>query len=92
MNVELEISDLKRRIDELESEVDGEKLLTRYIYETTKRTETKVDRLENRVGGVETRLDGLEANMGKLADELRTLREDLPGIVANAMRDVMKEA
>lgn len=96
MNVETEIKELKRRVDELESEVDGEKLLTRHIYEAVKRTETKVDRLEDRMdrldgrmGGVEGRMNKIEGRMDKIETQIALLRDEMPDIVSTALREVL---
>ncbi len=72
------------RVGVLEREVDGEIIVTRHILEQTRRNgedlaavKTQLDRVETRLGGVETKVD--------------TLTRDLPKIVADAMRDVLRE-
>lgn len=50
-----------------------------------------LDRIEGRFEGVEGRLDGVESRLGKVETELSTFRRDMPSIVADAMRDFLKE-
>lgn len=44
-----------------------------------------------RLDGIETRLGKIETRLGKVEGELSSLRRDMPGIVADAMRDVLRE-
>ena len=107
------------RVNVVEGEVEGEKLVTRHILEQTRRNgddlaaiktrldrverkldglEQKFDGLEQKVGGLEQKVDGLEQNLGGLEQKvggleqnLNGLRKDLPKIVGDTMREVLRE-
>jgi hypothetical protein len=84
---EVTTNDFKRletRVDILEHEVEGEKLISRHILEQTRRNsddlaavKTRLDRVEQKVDGVDRKLEGLV--------------KDLPKIVAETMREVLRE-
>jgi uncharacterized protein YoxC len=82
---------LATRVDILEREVEGEKTVTRYILEQTRRNgddlaaiKTRLDRVEQKVDGLERRMDGLERKVDDLA-------KAIPGMVAEAVREVFRE-
>ena len=72
--------------------------MTRHILEQTRRNaddlasikarqnthDARFDRIETRQSGHDARFDRLEA-------ELRSLRRDLPGIIAETLREVLRE-
>jgi hypothetical protein len=75
----------------LEQEVEGEKLVARHILEQTRRNgddlaavKTRLDRVEHKVDVIDGRLDHVET-------DLRALRTDMPKIVADTMREVLRE-
>ena len=82
----------------VEGEVEGEKLVTRHILEQTRRNgddlaavKTRLDRVERKVDGLEQKLGGLEQKVGGLEQNLNGLRKDLPKIVGDTMREVLRE-
>jgi len=89
-----EFDHLKARVDTVEREVEGEKIVTRHILEQTRhngddlaaiksrldRHDQRFDRLERKVDGLERKMDGLERRVG-----------DLPKIIGAVMRDVLRE-
>jgi uncharacterized protein YoxC len=86
-----EFDHLKDRVDVLEREVDGEKLVTRHILEETRRNsddlaaiKTRLDRVERKVETVEQKVDGLDVKVSSLT-------RNLPTIVADVMREVLHE-
>jgi tetrahydromethanopterin S-methyltransferase subunit G len=97
-----EFKHLTTRVDVVEREVEGEKLVSRHILVETRRNtadlagmrtdmknlDQKIDRveakLESRIDGVETRLDRVEAKIDGLA-------RNLPTIVGDEMRKVLRE-
>jgi hypothetical protein len=86
--------EFEARVGALEQEVDGEKLVSRYILEQTRRNGDDLASLKTRMDRVETRLDGVERNVGDLGKEMRGLAGKLDGLVKNLpglMRDVMRE-
>lgn len=82
---------LERRVTALEQEVEGEKLVTRHILEQTRRNSDDLAAIKSRLNRHDERFDRLEARMQRIEDGLSSLRRDLPGIVAETMREVMRE-
>ena len=80
MNVEAEIRDLKRRVDELEGSfgflMEQVKGVHRDLLGFQERTEARFDRIESKIDRVET--------------DVRSLREDPPEIVSSAIREVIR--
>ena len=94
----VDLQALERRVAALEQEVEGEKVVSRYILEQTRRNgddlaalRSRLDRVESRLDRVESRLDRLEGEVQSLRQEVRSLRADLPRIVAETMREVLRE-
>jgi tetrahydromethanopterin S-methyltransferase subunit G len=94
---------LATRVDVLEREVDGEKLVTRHILEQTRRNgddlaavRTRLDRIEERLDGVEEKLDGVDLKglvrkVDSLDRKVDDLTRNLPTIVGDVMREVLRE-
>jgi predicted nucleic acid-binding Zn-ribbon protein len=87
MNVEAEIRDLKRRVSELEGSFG---FLTRQVSDVHKdllafeaKTEQRFEEVDGNFAKVNGRLDRLES-------EVRGLRQDMPGIVGDAMRAALE--
>ena len=98
MAAEITREEFEARVGVVEREVEGEKMVTRHILEQTRRNgddlaavKTRMDRVETRLGGVESRLGGVENGLGGLEHKVSALTRDLPKIVADAMRDVLRE-
>ena len=87
-----EFKALEGRVTVVEHEVDGEKIVSRYILEQTRRNGDDIAGIKTRLDRVETRLDGVELELRGVKYELAGLRKELPGIVADTMREVLKEA
>lgn len=98
MNVEAEIRDLKRRVGELEGSFG---FLTQQIkgvhrdllaFQGKTEQELKEIRREmnSRFEGVDGRLGRVEGRLGAVETGLRTLRDDLPSIVADAVRPLVR--
>jgi len=92
MNVEAEIRDLKRRVSELEGSFG---FLTQQIKSVHKdlltfqaRTEQRFEKIDGRLNGMDGRFD---RRLDRVEKGVRSLREDMPGIVGNAMREVQRE-
>jgi uncharacterized protein YoxC len=75
----------------LELEVEGEKLVTRHILEQTRRNgddlaavNASLDRVEHKVDGLDTKVEGLDRKVDGLV-------QNLPRIVGDVMREVMRE-
>jgi chromosome segregation ATPase len=89
---------LERRVTALEQEVEGEKLVTRHILEQTRRNgddiaaiRTQLARIESRQDRTEAELRGVRAEVSGLKNSIQSLRSELPGIVAETMREVLRE-
>ena len=82
---------LEKRVSALEQEVEGEKLVTRHILEQTRRNSDDLAIIKSRLGAHDTRFDRHDARFDRIETELRNLRRDLPTIVAETMREVLKE-
>lgn len=88
-----EHTQLTTRVDILEREVEGEKMVTRHILEQTRRNsddlaaiKTRLDRVEGKVDGLQVQVNGLTQEVGKLGSTLHGLIRDLPTIVSDAVR------
>jgi chromosome segregation ATPase len=89
---------LETRVDIVEREVEGEKMVTRHILEQTRRNgddlaaiKSRLDRHEQRFDGLERRFDGLERKFDGLERKVDGLTKSLPTIVAEVVREVMDE-
>jgi len=81
MDVEAEIRDLKRRVSELEGSFG---FLTEQVKNVHKDLLAFEARTEQRFDRVDSRLDRVEG-------EVRGLRADMPGIVGDAVREVLHD-
>jgi hypothetical protein len=93
-----EARQLAARVEILEREVEGEKTVTRYILEQTRRNgddlvaiKSRLDRVEIKVDGLERRFDGLERKFEGLDRKLDGVVKALPGIVGEAVREAFRE-
>lgn len=82
----------------LEREVEGEKMVTRHILEQTRRNgddlaaiRTRMDRLEQKVDSLKHDFDGLKQDFDGLKHDVNGLTKALPTVVADVMREVLKE-
>jgi hypothetical protein len=86
---------LKARVDVVEREVEGEKTVTRHILEQTRRNGDDLaaikSRHEQRFDNLEREVDGLRTDLHGLRADLHGLRTQLPTIVGEVMRDVLRE-
>ena len=89
--------EFEARVGVLKREVKGEKMVTRHILEQTRRNsddlaaiKTRLDRVEQKVDGLQTTVDGLAGKVDTLGTSVGRLARDLPTIVGEAVRDVMR--
>lgn len=82
MNVEAEIRDLKRRVSEIEGSFG---FLTQQIGGVHKDLLAFQTKTEQRFEAVDGRLDKIDGRLGRLDTGLRRLREEMPGIVGDAV-------
>ena len=95
MDVEGEIRDLKRRVGELEG---GFGFLTQQVRAVhldvlnfQDQTNQRFDKVDGRLDKVEGRLDRVEGRLMRVETEVRQLREELPTVVGDVMREVLRE-
>jgi len=95
MDVETEIRDLKRRVSEIEG---SSGFLTEQIRGVHKdllafqaRTEQRFDKIDGRFDKSDGRLDKVEGRLDRVERGIRGLREEMPAIVGDAMRTVLRE-
>lgn len=79
-----EFEQLKTRVHIVEREVEGEKMVTRHILEQTRRNGDDLAAIKSRQDRHDQRFDNLES-------EVRSLRNDLPTIVGEVVREVLRE-
>ena len=75
---------LERRVSTVEQELEGEKLVIRHVLEQTRRNSDDLASIKARQNAHDARFDRLEA-------ELRSLNRDLPGVIAETLREVLRE-
>ena len=90
--------EFESRVSVIEREVDGEKLVTRHTLEQSRRNsddlaaiKTRLDRVEHKVDGLEQKVDGLERKVDDVDVKVNRLTRDLPTVVADVMRQVLRE-
>jgi hypothetical protein len=85
---------LVARVDVLEREVEGEKMVTRHILEQTRRNSadlagirTDLTGMKSDMAGLAIKVDGLDRKVEGLGRQVAMLIKDLPGIVRDALRE-----
>src|SRR5947207_15499738 len=94
MNVEAEIRDLKRRVGEIEGSFG---FLTQQIKSVHKdlltfqaKTEQRFETIDQKFAAVDVRFDKVDGRLDRVDTGIRKLREDMPGIVGDALRTAMR--
>ena len=82
---------LDRRVTAVEEEVEGEKLVTRHILEQTRRNGDDIAAIRTQLARIENRQDRTDSNVESLKSEFRAFRTEFPRIVAETMREVLRE-
>jgi archaellum component FlaC len=88
MNVEAEIRDLKRRVSELEGSFG---FLTQQVESVHKDLLGFQEKTEQRFERIDGGLDKADGHLDRVEKGLQDLRQDMPGIVSSAMREVLRE-
>jgi archaellum component FlaC len=88
MNVEAEIRDLKRRVSELEGSFG---FLTNQVKGVHTDLLAFQEKTEQHFAKVDGRLDKVEGRLDRVEKGVKDLRHDMPGIVSDAMREVLRE-
>jgi hypothetical protein len=80
--------EFEARVGVLEREIEGEKIVTRHLLEQTRRNSDDLAEIKERLDRVEDKVDRkFDALNGKVDGLVR----DLPTIVADVMREVLRE-
>lgn len=88
MDVEAEIRDLKRRVGEIEGSFG---FLTEQVKGVHKDLLAFEAKTEERFGRVDKKLLEHDARFDRLEQNLKGLRTDMPKIVGDTMREVLRE-
>jgi septal ring factor EnvC (AmiA/AmiB activator) len=85
-----DFSRLEARVSAAEQDVDGERLLSRYILSQARQNGDDLAAVKTRLDRVEQKIDLLEQRLGRVETDVVALRKELPAIVADAMRMVLQ--
>jgi len=83
--------EFESRLSYLDQEIEGEKLVTRYILEQTRRNGDDLAAVKTRLGRVETRLDGVENGLKTLNASFQSFSRNLPAMMRDVMRELLQE-
>jgi hypothetical protein len=86
-----EFDHLAARVSVVEREVDGEKMVTRHILQQTRRNSDDLAAIKTRQARHDDRFDALERKVDRLAGEMAGLRSELPAMIGDVMREVLRE-
>ena len=96
MNIEAEIRDLKRRVSEIEGSfgflTQQLKSVHKDLLSFQERTEQKFEKVDGRFDRLEKEIRDVRKEVGDVRKEVGDLRKDMPGIVGNTMREVLRES
>jgi len=95
MDVEAEIRDLKRRVSELEGSFGFLTEQVRGVHRDLLGFQGEMRAFQRETAEnfdkVDGRLDRMDGRIGRVEAEVRQFREDMPSIVGDAMRAVLRE-
>jgi len=90
-----EFHHLEARVTVVEQEVEGEKMVTRHILEQSRRNGADLVAVKDDLVAVKGDLADFKKQTGERFDRLErkvdSLRRDIPSIVGEVMRDVLRE-
>ncbi len=86
-----EFQHLQVRVDVLEREVEGEKMVTRHILEQTRRNSDDLAAIKTRLGRMEQRFDQVDKRFDQLDKKFDGLEKSLPSIVGDVIREVLRD-
>jgi hypothetical protein len=93
MNVEAEIRNLKRRVSEFEGSFLTQQVkgVHKDLLGFQEKTEQRFEKMDGRLDRIDGGLDKPDGRLNRVEKDLRDLRQDMPGIVGSAMREVLRE-
>jgi uncharacterized protein YoxC len=90
--------EFEARVGVLEHEVEGEKMVTRHILEQTRHNgddlaaiKTRLDRVERKVDGVAEEVHSVRQDLTGLGGMVTGLTTNLPTMIGDVMREVLRE-
>jgi tetrahydromethanopterin S-methyltransferase subunit G len=86
-----EFNHLEVRVDVLEREVEGEKMVTRHVLEQTRRNSDDLAAIKTRLDRVERKVDGLDEKFDRLDQKVDGWTRRLPIMIGEVMREVLRE-
>ena len=81
--------EFEARVGVLEREVEGEKVVTRYVLEQTRRNGDDLAAIKTRLDRVEGKVDDLSQDFRGLKTTVNDLVRNLPKIVSEAVRNAL---
>ncbi|HEY7300155.1 MAG TPA: hypothetical protein VH684_19855 [Xanthobacteraceae bacterium] len=90
MTADVTREEFEARVGVLEREVEGEKMVTRYILEQSRRNGDDLAAVKSRLDRVEQKVDTLAEEIHGLRSAFAELRRDLPKIVGETVREVLR--
>lgn len=95
MAVEAEIRDLKRRASETEGPfgflIQQVRGVHKDLLAFRARVEQRFEKVDGRLEKIEGRLDRGDSRLDRIEKSVRILRENMPGIVTDALRAALRE-
>ncbi len=85
-----DILELERRVTALEAAQNDTTQTLRWVVSKLGKMSAVQDEHTLRLERVESRLEKVETRLGRVENEIISLRSDMPAIVAQAMREVLK--
>ncbi len=92
--LEVTREDLKRvedRIETVAQEVEGEKLVSRYILKQARQNGDDLVAIKTRVERIEEKVEKLETELRGLRSDFNSSQSKLPGMIGEVMREVLRE-
>jgi tetrahydromethanopterin S-methyltransferase subunit G len=86
-----EFKQLATRVEVIEREVEGEKLVTRHVLEQTRRNGDDLAAIKTRLDRVEEKVDSVGQDVRNLKGTVDGLMSNLPKMVGEVVRSVWRE-
>lgn len=87
----VDVEALERRVAALESDVRGEAVLTRRLFEHVREMRDDIAILRKHAATTGDELEQIKIRLGRLEHDFDTFRRDFPHQIADIMREVLKE-
>jgi outer membrane murein-binding lipoprotein Lpp len=87
----VDVQTLARQVKELAGEVDGEKIVTRHILEQLRQNTDILLEFRGELTALHQKVDKIGDAVALLGAQVTSLEPKLSGIVADALRDVLRQ-